>query len=121
MTNIKNVLHEFQNLFLMKLFEMKGILGDLGEMKIPLKPDAKPMKQQLCLLNPLYKERIKAELDIMLDVGIIEPVEESEWIIPMVVQDKKIGEVHIFIDLRLTTHAFMIHSRHCLLTKCWKQ
>ena len=35
----------------------------------------------------------------MLDAGLIEPVEESEWIIPMVVQDKKTGEVHIYVDL----------------------
>ena len=42
----------------------------------------------------------------MLDVGIIEPVEESEWISPMVVQDKKIGEVWICVDLRKLNDAF---------------
>jgi hypothetical protein len=36
----------------------------------------------------------------MLEAGIIEPVEESEWIIPMVVQDKKTGGIRICIDLR---------------------
>ena len=37
----------------------------------------------------------------MLDVGNIEPVEEYDWIIPMVVQDKKIdSQVHICVDLR---------------------
>ena len=37
----------------------------------------------------------------MLGEGIIEPVEESEWIIPIVIHDKKkIGEVRICIDLR---------------------
>ena len=72
---------------------MKGILGDLREMKIPLKPDVKPMKQWLYHLNPRYKERVKVELDRMLDVGIIESVEESEWIIPMVVQYKRTGEL----------------------------
>ena len=35
----------------------------------------------------------------MLESGIIEPVEESEWISPMVVQDKKMGEVRICVDL----------------------
>ena len=33
----------------------------------------------------LYKENFNIELDEMLDVGIIEFVEESEWINPMVV------------------------------------
>ena len=36
----------------------------------------------------------------MLDAGIIEVVEESEWITPMVVQDKKSGKVRIYVDLR---------------------
>ena len=56
---------------------MKGILGDLGEMKIPLKPDVKHVKQQSYHLNLRYKERVKVELNRMLDAGIIEPVEES--------------------------------------------
>ena len=44
-SKITNLLHEFQDLFPTILLEMKGIVGDLGEMKIPLKPDAKPFKQ----------------------------------------------------------------------------
>lgn len=36
----------------------------------------------------------------MLFLGIIIPVEESEWISPMVVQDKKIGKIRICVDLR---------------------
>ena len=36
-----------------------------------------------------------------MDAGIIEPVEESEWISPIVVQDKKAtGKVRICADLR---------------------
>ena len=65
---------------------MKGILGDLGDMKIMLNPDAKPVRQRSYRLNPWYKERVKDELDWMLDAEIIEPVEESEWISTMVVQ-----------------------------------
>ena len=80
--------------------EMKGILGDLGEMKIMLKPDAKPVRQRPYRLKPRYKDRVRAEIDRMLDAGIIEPVEESEWISPMVVQDKNTGEIHICDELR---------------------
>jgi hypothetical protein len=36
----------------------------------------------------------------MLEAEIIELVEESEWISPMVVQDKKSGEIIICVDLR---------------------
>jgi hypothetical protein len=68
---------------------MKGIKGPMREMKIPLKSDARPVKQRPYRLNPKYKQKVKIELDRMLEAGIIELVEESEWISPMVVQDKK--------------------------------
>ena len=45
MAKITDLLHEFQFLFPIKFSEMKGILGDLGEMKIPLKPNAKNVRQ----------------------------------------------------------------------------
>ena len=43
---------------------------------------------------------MKAEIEWILDAGIIELIEESDWIIPMVVQDKKTSEIHIDVDLR---------------------
>ena len=48
---------------------MKGILGDLGEMKILLKPDAKPMQQRPYRLNTWYNEWVKSDIDWMLDAG----------------------------------------------------
>ena len=41
---IIDLLHEYQDLFPTNFSEMKGIVGYLGEMKIPLKPDAKPVR-----------------------------------------------------------------------------
>ena len=43
----------------------------------------------------------------MLDARIIKLVEELEWISPMVVQDKKTGEVWICVDLRKLNDACM--------------
>ena len=83
--HIADLLHEYQDLFPTKFTEMKGIVGDLGVMRIPLKEDARPVKQRPYRLNPCYKEKIKDEIDKMLATGIIEPVEESEWVSPMVV------------------------------------
>jgi hypothetical protein len=68
---------------------MKGIERKLGEMKIPLKIVAKPIRQRPYSLKTRYKEKVKDELDMILEIGIIEPIKESEWIIPMVVQDNK--------------------------------
>ena len=60
---ITDLLHEFQDLFPTKFSEMKGIIEGLGEIKIPLRPDAKPVKQWSYRLNPCYKEKVKVELD----------------------------------------------------------
>lgn len=69
------LLHEYQELFPTKFSDMKGIVGDLGVMKIPLKPDAKQVKQRPYRLNPKYKEKVKKKHEKMIATGIIEPVE----------------------------------------------
>ena len=38
--HIADLLHDYQDLFPTKFTEMKGIVGDLGVMRIPLKEDA---------------------------------------------------------------------------------
>jgi hypothetical protein len=58
------------------------------------------VKHRPHMLKLKYKEKVKTKIDRMLDVGIIESVEESEWINPMVVQDKKTGGIRICVDMR---------------------
>ena len=50
MVKIIYLFHEFQDFFPTKFAEMKGILGDLGEMKISLNLDAKLVKEHSYLL-----------------------------------------------------------------------
>ena len=93
-------------MFPTKFTEMKGIIGDLGVMRILLKEGVKPVKQHPYGLNPHYKEKVKQKLDKMITAGIIEAVEESEWINPMVIQDKQAkGEIIIYVDLRKLSDA----------------
>jgi len=97
---VAELLREYQDLFPTKFSDLRGIIGDLGVMKITLKLDAKPVKQRHYPLNPKYKERVHIELDKILTAGIIEPMEESDWVIPIVVQEKKQKEeISIYVDL----------------------
>jgi hypothetical protein len=64
---------------------MKGIARELGEMKIPLRVEETLTRQRPYKLNLIYKQKFKANIDRMLEVGIIEPMEESEWISSMLV------------------------------------
>lgn len=45
---------------------MKGIVGELGEMKIPLTIDVKLVKQRPYSLNPKCKEKVKEDINKML-------------------------------------------------------
>jgi hypothetical protein len=44
----------------MTFTEMKGISRELGEMKIPLKLEAIPIRQIPYRLNPVYKKKVRA-------------------------------------------------------------
>jgi hypothetical protein len=68
-SKITELLHEYQDLFPTKFTDMKGTKGPMGEMNIPLKSDARPVKKRPYRLNPKYKKKFKTELD-----RIIEPV-----------------------------------------------
>jgi hypothetical protein len=95
------LLCKYSDLFPTTFMEMKGITREQGEMKIPLRPKARIIRQQTYRLNPIYKHKVKDYIDRMFEVDIIEPVEELEWISSMVVQDKKQGRgINICIDLR---------------------
>ena len=92
---VTELLHEYQDLFPMKFSEMKGILGDIGVIKIPLKDDAKLVKQCPYRLNPKYKEKVRLELDKMLAAGISEAVKEiMSWY-------KDVSKVPIVLKLKL--------------------
>jgi hypothetical protein len=55
---ITKLLHEYSDMFATTLTEMKGIAGELGEMKIPLKPEARPVRQRPYRLNPVSKQKL---------------------------------------------------------------
>jgi hypothetical protein len=75
--SITKLLCEYNDLFPTTFTEMKGIVGELGEMKIPLRPKARSIRQRPYRLNPIYKQKVKDEIDKMLKASIIELVEES--------------------------------------------
>ena len=100
MERITELLCRYSDLFPTTFSEMKGVVGKLGEINIHVRPYDRPIKQRPYRMNPMYKHKVKAEIDKMLQVGIIEPVEEYEWIIPMVVQEKNHGWIRICVDLR---------------------
>jgi hypothetical protein len=52
---ITELLHEYNDVFPTTFTKMKGIAWEIGEMKIPLKPEARPVRKRPYRLNPIYK------------------------------------------------------------------
>jgi hypothetical protein len=61
----------------------------MGERKIELKPGSKPVRHRPYHLNPRVKEKVKRDIDKMMEDGIIFAVDEAEWVSPIVIQNKK--------------------------------
>jgi hypothetical protein len=94
---------------------MKFIERDLGEMKISLRYEARTITQRPYRINPIYKQKVKEKIDRMLEAVIIEPSEEYEWVIPIVVQEKKKGGIIICAEMRKLNDA-CLHEPSLLLS-----
>ena len=79
------LLREYEDLFPKTFSKLKGIKGAMGEMNIELKQGSKPIRHRPYRLNPKVKEKLKREIDKMLEVGLIFAVEEVEWVNPIVI------------------------------------
>ena len=83
------LLKEYRDVFAWTYTDMEGIDPKFYEHKINLKEGAIPVKQQRYRMNPNYAKQVKEEIDRLLRVGFIYPVEKATWISPIVIVPKK--------------------------------
>ena len=83
------------------LFSSLGVMPEI--FKITLKENVKPYC--LCAPRPIaagLKEKAKQELDRMLDLNVIEPVEEpTEWCSGLTIAPKSNGKIRMCVDLTM--------------------
>ena len=89
MIEIIDLLKENQDVFSGDYKYLKGLVEEMGEMKIDILPKVTPIKKRPYKLAHKYKEIVKIEIDNMLIARLIYLVDQSEWASPMVVQPKK--------------------------------
>jgi hypothetical protein len=76
------MLWEYEDLFPRTFLEIKGIKGAMGEMKIKLNLGSRPVRHIPYHLSPRVKEKVKREINNMLEAGLSFLVEEEEWLSP---------------------------------------
>lgn len=82
---------------------MEGIDPKFYQHKVNLKEGATPIKHQTYQMNPNYVKQVEEEIDRLLRVGFIYPIEEATWISPIVIlpkQNMKIMKIRVCVDYR---------------------
>jgi hypothetical protein len=89
---------EFHDVFSWSYEEMPGIDPRIVEHEITTYPDAKPVRQKLHLVNPQKEATIKAEVEKLLKVGFIYPIQLTQWVSNPIPVNKKQGTIHVCMD-----------------------
>jgi hypothetical protein len=68
--------------------------------KIELLPNAKPDRTKQGRWNPRYNAMVKEELDKLLEVGFIRPMEITKWVSLVVLTLKKNGKLRVCVNYK---------------------
>ncbi|PWA91946.1 reverse transcriptase domain-containing protein [Artemisia annua] len=85
------VLKKYKGIIAWSVADIKGIDSTFCTHKILMEEDYKPTVQPQRRVNPNMKEVVKKEVIKLLDAGLIYPISDSPWVIPVQVVPKKGG------------------------------
>ncbi|KAL7839056.1 hypothetical protein SRHO_G00257140 [Serrasalmus rhombeus] len=78
--------------------------------QVKTRSDVQPVQQKLRRLPFSVREAVSAELRKLVEQDVIEPIEASEWVSPIVVTRKKNGGVRLCVDLREPNKGVVVDS-----------
>ncbi|KAI4894806.1 hypothetical protein NFI96_001731 [Prochilodus magdalenae] len=89
---------------------LSGILGCAKGFvhKVKLSESVVPVRQKLRRLPLSVRDAVSAELEHLLKEGIIERVDASPWVSPIVVTQKKNGGIRMCVDFREPNKAIVV-------------
>jgi hypothetical protein len=95
------LLKEYINCFAWNDTEMPRLSRELVEHWLPIKNEFKPYKQQPHRFNSIIYDRVKEEINQLLQAGFIQPCRYAEWISNIVpVKKKDFRKIRVCIDFR---------------------
>ena len=100
-TDFIKLLKDYVDCFAWSYSEMPGLSRDLVEHRLPIKASFRSYKQPARRFNPAMNDRIKEEINRLLEVGFIRSCRYAEWISNIVPAEKKdSGKIRVCIDFR---------------------
>ena len=88
-----NTLREYQDVFAWTYKDLKGVDPNICQYTILMRDDAKPSKQRPYTYNDNFANKIKDEINKLLEAELIYEIEHTEWVSPIVVVPKKNGKL----------------------------
>ena len=76
--------------------------------KVKMKPDVKPVQQKLRRVPFAIRDQVSQELLRLQNEGIIEKIDSSEFISPLVVVHKANGKIRLCVDMRKVNESIVI-------------
>ena len=89
---------EYADVFAWSYEDLKTYDTNIIQNKVPLKPNVKPFRQKLRIINPTLFSIIEKEVKKLLDAKIIIPLRYSSWVANLVPVRKMNGEKRLCVD-----------------------
>ena len=113
------LLKEYVDCFAWSYSEIPGLSRDLVEHWLPIKASFRPYNQPAMQFNPAMNDRIKEEINRLLEAGFIRSCRYAEWISNIVpIEKKDLGKIRVCIDFRNLNKATPKMNILCLLPIC---
>ena len=94
------LLRSYLDVFAWSYEDMLGLDPSIVQHRLPLLPQARPVKQKLRRLHPRWSLQVKEEIQKQLSVGFLSVVEYPELLANVVPVPKKDGKVRVCVDFR---------------------
>ena len=88
-----HTLKEYCDVFAWSYKDLKGVDPGICQHTIPMREDAKPSKQRPHTYNDNFANKIKEEINKLLEGEFIYEIEHTKWVSPIVVVPKKNGKL----------------------------
>jgi hypothetical protein len=94
-----DILKEYVDYFSWSYSEMPGLSRELVEHRLPIKDGFRPYKQPVWRFNPDIYDRVKEEVNQLLEANFIQPCWYTDWISNIVPVEKKgTSKIRVCID-----------------------
>ena len=94
------ILNEYADVFAWEYDEIPGLDPNLVAHALNVKPGVKPVIQPMWTFHPDIEAQIIKEVQKLLAVGFIRPIEHSKWLSNIVPIKKKNGQMRCCVDFR---------------------